>query len=102
MIPTLEEYKKAKEIVIAFENENARLETIKIENFRIDLKSLFLNNSKIIIEDFILRKEYNSYDIIPQKPCLEENYDGELNEEIEELCKKHGVKASIIYWCYHK
>ena len=44
MIPTAEEYNKAKEIVIAYENEQNRLYEIKIESFRKDLQEYFNNN----------------------------------------------------------
>jgi hypothetical protein len=101
-IPSFEEYQKAKEITIAYENEQNRLEKIRLEEFRKDLSSLFLNNNHVIIKDFNLVKEYNRYDIIPTDPYLEEMYEGELNSDIDILCNKHNIKASIIYWCYHK
>ena len=96
------EYQEAKKIVIAYENEQDRLEKIKLEEFRTELSMFFKNNNKLIINDFELRKEWNTYDIIPTNPYLEEMYEGQLNDEIEKLCQKHNIKASIVYWCYHK
>jgi hypothetical protein len=102
LIPSFLEYQEAKKIVIAYESEQQRLENIRLEEFKVELSFLFLNNEHYKIEQFDLRKEWNRYDIVPQSPCLEESYDGELNNEIEKLCQKHNIKASIIYWCYHK
>ncbi len=101
-IPSFSEYKEAKKIVIAYENEQDRLEKIRLEEFRTELSMFFKNNDKLIINDFELRKECNRYEIIPTNPQLEEMYEGQLNDEIEKLCQKHSIKASIIYWCYHK
>lgn len=101
-IPSFEEYQKAKKITLAYEKEQDRLEKIRLEKFRKDLSNLFLNNNHVIIKDFNLVKEYNRYDIIPTNPYLEEMYEGQLNDEIEKLCQKHNIKASIIYWCYHQ
>jgi len=101
-IPTIIEYLKAKEIVSDYETEQDRLEKIRLDEFKKDLSHFFLNNDKLIIKDFELQKERNNYKIIPTKPYLEESYNGELNEDIDILCKKHNIKASIIYWCYHK
>lgn len=102
LIPSFSEYQEAKKTVITYESEQRRLEGIRLEEFRTELSFFFLNNGRLIIKEFELRKELDKYDIIPIKPCLEEMYDGELNDEIEKLCQKHNIKASIIYWCYHK
>lgn len=101
-IPSFSEYQEAKKIVIAYENEQQRLENIRLEEFRTELSIYFKTNDKLIINDFELRKEWNRYEIIPTNPYLEEMYEGQLNDEIEILCQKHNIKASIIYWCYHK
>ena len=102
LIPSFSKYQEAKKIVIAYEREQQRLENIRLEEFRVELSFLFLNNEYYKIEQFDLRKKWNSYDIIPQKPCLEGSYDGELDNEIEKICQKYNIKASIIYWCYHE
>lgn len=102
LIPSFEEYQQAKKIVIAHENEQERLEKIRLEEFRKELSEFFKNNGRLIINEFILRKEWNRYQIVPVKPCLEEMYNGVLDNEIESLCQKHNIEASIIYWCYHK
>jgi len=99
---TFSEYQEAKKIVIAYENEQQRLENTRLEEFKIELAHIFLNNDFYEIEQFNLRKEWNGYKIIPQKPCLEEGYNGELDDEIEKLCLKHNFIASIVGWCYHK
>ena len=101
-IPSFSEYKEAEKIVIAYESEQHRLENIRLEKFTVELSFLFLNNEYYKIEQFELIKKWGHYDIIPQKPCLEEGYSGELDDEIKKLCHKHDIKASIIYWCYHK
>jgi len=44
MIPTLEEYNKAKEITIVYENEQKRLYNLKVEAFKVDLQEYFDNN----------------------------------------------------------
>lgn len=102
LIPSFSEYQEAKKIVITYESEQRRLEGIRLEEFRTELSFLFLNNGRLIIKEFELRKDLDKYDILPIKPCLEEMYDGELDDEIEKLCQKHNIKASIIFWCYHK
>ena len=101
MIPTFEEYQKAKEITLAYETEQTRLYKIKVEEFRKDLTEYFSNN---LIDGFIRLEEFKlrDKDIIPTKPCLEEGYDGGNNEDIKKICEKHGVDFKIIYWCYHK
>ena len=101
MIPTLEEYQKAKEITLAYETEQKRLYKLKVEEFRKDLTEYFANNlidGIYRLEEFELRDD----DIIPTNPCLEENYEGGNNEDIKKICEKHGVDFSVIYWCYHK
>ncbi len=101
MIPTLEEYQKAKEITLAYESVQKRLYKIKVEEFRKDLTEYFANNlidGIYRLEEFELRDN----DIIPIKPCLEENYEGGNNEDIKKICEKHGVDYGVIYWCYHK
>lgn len=101
MIPTLEEYQKAKEIVIAYETEQNRLYYIRKEAFKKDLQEYFDNN--LIDGRFRLYKfSLEENNIIPEKPCMEENYEGGNNEDIKKLCEKHDVNFRIVYWCYHK
>ena len=106
MIPTLEEYQKAKEITIAYETEQKRLYNLKVESFKIDLQDYF--NKNLIdgifqLKEFELRKgNFGSGEIVPIDPCMEEIYDGGNNEDIKQLCEKHGVDFSFVYWCYHK
>ena len=96
--PSTNEYEKAKQIVSDYEKKQSDLYFARVEEFRKDLQEYFLNNPYYKIEEFTL----GDRNIIPSKPCLEEAYDGEMNEDIEALCKKHNVDFSIIYWCYHK
>ncbi len=101
MVPTFEDYQKAKKIVIDYENEQKRLYSLKVDAFRKDLAEYFANNlidGIYTIEEFELRDN----DIIPIKPCLEENYEGGNNDDIKKICEKHDVNFNIIYWCYHK
>ena len=106
MIPTLEEYTKAKKITIAYENEQKRLYNLKVEAFKVDLQEYFNNNlidGIFNLKEFELRKDdFGNGEIIPIDPCMEENYDGGNNDDIKKLCEKHGVDFSIVYWCYHK
>ncbi len=92
----------AKNIVLIYENEQNRLKNIRLEEFKIDLKYLFLHNDKLIIKKFKLQQSSFGYDIIPIDPDLEEMYEGELNNEIKILCDKHKINAHIVYWCYPK
>lgn len=106
MIPSKEEYNKAKEIVDAYENEQKRIYDIKVEAFAQDLKKYFAGNlidGRIQLNEFKLEKlGLGRGDIIPVDPSLEEYYDGGNNKDIKELCKKHDVDFGIVYWCYHK
>ena len=99
-LPTDEEYGIAKKIVIIYEAEQQRLKNLRLESFKKDLSNLFLNNEQLIIKEFRLDWGFGCYNIIPINPNLEGCYDGELDDEIKLLCKKHKIKASIIYWCY--
>lgn len=99
--PTFEEYQKAREIVAAYEDEKEREYKTRVEAFKADLTEYFKNN---LIDGVFELKEFHlsGTDIIPDNPCMEENYNGGNNEDIAKLCVKHQVKFSIIYWCYHK
>lgn len=106
MIPTLEEYIKAKEIIIAYENEQNRLYNLKVEAFKADLQEYF--NKNLIDGIFRLKKfelrrgDFGNGEIIPIVPPMEENYNGGNNDDIKKLCEKWGVDFKIAYWCYHK
>lgn len=96
-----EEYKDALKITQAYEDEQKRLYDIKVEAFKKELTEYFENN---LIDGLYKLEEFELRDgvIIPEEPCMEENYDGGNDEDIEKICKKHGVNFSIVYWCYHK
>lgn len=102
MIPTEQEYKQAKKITEAYEDEIRRLEKIRIEAFKKDLEEYFANN--LVDRKFTLNKFEldNHSNIIPLEPYMEENYSGGNDEDIEKLCEKHNVYFSIVSWCYHK
>lgn len=104
MIPTIEEYNKAKAITDLFENEQNRLAEINFNNFKNELSEYFKNNliEGIQVVDFELRKQYNHYEIIPTEPPIEEDYEGSNNEDIKVICDKYGIHASFVYWMYHK
>ena len=103
---TDDEYAKAKEIIIAYENEQTRIYNLKVDAFRVDLQEYFNNNlidGIFRLKEFELRKgSFGNGEIIPITPCMEENYEGGNNDDIKKLCEKHGVNFSIVYWCYHK
>jgi hypothetical protein len=65
LVPSFEEYQKAKKVVIAYENEQNRLEKIRLIEFRNELSIFFKNNNKLIINEFELTKDCNRYEIIP-------------------------------------
>jgi len=105
MIPTLEEYKKARIITDAFESEERRLSFENCDNFRKELSEYFDNNlvGGRSIKNFSINHTFKNYfDIIPIDPNFDENYDGENDEDITKLSKKHNIHASFIYWMYPK
>lgn len=104
IIPTIEEYKKAKEITFSYEKEQIRLFNLKVEAFKIDLTDYFKNN---LIDGVIQLKEFelkgdSCGEIIPIEPDLMEEYEGGNNEDIKQLCEKHGVNFRFAFWCYPK
>ncbi len=106
IIPTTEEYLKAKEIVTTYETEKEYLYNLKIESFRIELQNYFDNN---LIDGFFYLKKFSLQKnflgngvIIPLEPSMEENYNGGNDIDITEICKKYDVDFKIVYWCYHK
>lgn len=75
IIPRIEEYQKAKEIVILYENEQKILYELRLDAFEKDLKDYFENN---LIDNYIklkkFRLDYNVLGvgtIIPIEPRME-------------------------------
>lgn len=101
MIPTEEQYKKAKEVVTAYEDEQKRLELLRVEEFKKDLDALFAKDGWIK-EYEIVTGSFSGYDISPEEPCLDECYGGEYDDEIDKLCEKHNVEVSFPSYCYGK
>lgn len=108
MIPTEEEYNKAKEIVSAYENEQKRLLDLRIEAFKEDLKEYFETNlldGYHKVEDFELNPCWtgnpNRFDIYPE-PFMDESYCGDNDEAIKQLADKHGVNVSFYGGMYGK
>lgn len=105
MIPTIDEYNKAKEITQAYESEQNRLFNIRLDAFKVDLTEYFKSNlvEGHRIKEFELRGTiFNRFEIVPTEPSIEEDYEGENNADIEKLCEKHEIEASFVYWMYHK
>ena len=105
MKPTVEEYKKAKIITDAFEHEERRLLFENCDNFRKELSEYFDNNlvGGCSIKDFsVNHTSGNHFEIVPINPGIEESYEGENNDDIKKLSKKHNIEASFIYWMYPK
>lgn len=98
VVPTFAQYMQAKNICLAYQNNQEVLYQIRLTSFKKELSEYFLNNPHYKIIEFDL----NGNTIIPTKPRLEDYYGGEMDDDIEVICKKHNVKFSIIYWCYHK
>jgi hypothetical protein len=105
-VPSIEEYSKAKEIVIAYEKHESDLFQEKLNEFKKDLELYFKENkvSGHYIKEFNLRDDYRNrnFSIVPTTPPLEECYEGENNEDIKNIADKHGIEASFVYWMYHK
>lgn len=104
MIPTREEYLRAKEITSAYEKEESRLFNLRLEELKKDLIEYFASNkvSGHLIKEFRLEGNSRFLDIIPTDPAIEEDYEGENNDDIDKICKKHNIKAKFVYWMYHK
>ena len=101
------QYFEAKKITDAYEAEQKRLHEIKLEALKQDLSEYFKNNKvggHFDIKEFRLEDEYRNhrYTIIPTNPSIEEDYDGENNEDIEAISKKHNISVKFVYWMYHK
>lgn len=105
-IPTKDEYLEAKKITDAYEAEQKRLFDIRVEAFRLDLVEYFKKNtvSQNQIKSFELRPGTlgDQFNIVPMDPPIEEDYEGENDEDIKLLAKKHNIKASFVCWMYHK
>lgn len=103
MIPTEQEYIKAKEICIIYEREKNRLFNLRVEAFEKELQEYFDNNlidGRFRLYEFGL--DSSNGNIVPHSPCMEENYEGGNDADIEAICKRHQVDFSIAPWCYHK
>jgi len=105
-LPTLEEYKHAKNIVKIYETEQRRITKLNVEAFEIDLKKYFnanLIDNSYKLNEFELRDdELGEGKIIPIDPCMEEDYEGGNNDDIRKICEKHQVRYMFPYWCYPK
>lgn len=101
MIPTIQEYEAAKQVVLAYEAEQYRLFLLRVEAFLKDLTDYFKNNlidGNFELKEFVLKE--NS--IIPTMPPIVEGYCGGNDQDIKKLCEKHGVEFEMAAWCYHK
>ena len=78
----------------------------KIDKLKRELSDFFENNliEGNKIEDFEIREDSGSYDIIPTKPHLEETlYKGDYEKQLERMGRKYGIKNfGFIYYCYGK
>jgi hypothetical protein len=106
MIPTKEEYEKAKKIVSAYENEQKRLLDIKLEEAKKELTEYFKNNKLdgfFEVKSFELRPSSFGvgYDILTE-PTIEGIYGGDNNDDIEKIAEKYGVNIKFPYWMYPK
>jgi len=105
MIPTIEQYQAAKQVILAYESEQNRLFSLRVEAFRKDLADYFKNNlidGDFELKEFTLDWTFHSNYIIPKNPTMDEDYCGGNDEDIKALCEKHGVKFKMASWCYHK
>ncbi len=94
---SIEEYKKAKEVVEQYENnQHHNLKSVlpKVEK---ELKEYFIKNKECHIKKFFLRIEKDAFDdfcleIHPTLPRFDEDYDEseETADEINEIGKKYG------------
>ncbi len=106
MIPSKEEYEKAKSLVNIYEKEQQRLLEIKVGSFRKDLDNYFADlKSKNLeyIKEYVIKKDsFNNYRISFINPYYDECYDGEFDKEISRLSDKHGVYIQVGWWQYGK
>lgn len=108
MIPTEEEYNKAKEIVSAYESEQKRLLDIRLEAFKVDLTEYFKTNKldgHTQVKSFEIQTCWTGnpkrFDIYIE-PYLDESYSGGNDDDIEAIAKKHNVGVSIDSGMYGK
>lgn len=102
MIPTEEQYNKAKIIVADYENEQKRILVIKVKELEKDLKEYFKNN--------LLDGHYKveSFELVP---CWSGNpkrfdidiqfadcYVGGNDDDIKLLAEKHDMDVSFASW----
>lgn len=90
MIPSEEEYLQAKNIVKLYENEQKRLYNIRALAFKEDFAKLWGSSNFQLIGTHIIPDGDGEW------------YEGELDDDIEEICKKHNVGFSIVPWFYAK
>ena len=76
------------------------------EKFNLFYQELFVfltTNPKLKINSFKLRLDYSHYyDIIPISPTLNEQYNGCLDHEINQISKKYNIIAGFAHSCYIK
>lgn len=97
------DYQQAKKIVDEYQAEAERRYDLQIEAFRRDLTEYFANNKidgRFHLTAFELDK--GSRYIHSGGVNMEENYEGGNDEDIQALCKKHGVKFKFPYYYFHK
>lgn len=100
------EYSEVLKVVKEYDEKQQKILDENIRLFKLELIKYFEDNliAGRKIFSFSLQSSFgsNNFDIIPTKPSLEECYDGENNEDIKNIADKHNIKASFVYWMYHK
>ena len=94
-------------IVSNHQKEEEKKHQAALTELHFELTNYFKNNlldGRIRLDEFELRNSYGNreYEITPIEPCIEEEYKGGNNKDIEKICKKIGIKASFVSWMYRK
>ena len=79
------------------QKEQERLYEIRVKAFRSDLEAYF-GQHPVYHKIQAIELSKDGY-IIPRELAIAD-YDGQMDEHIETLCKTHNVSFKMAYWCY--
>lgn len=92
-IPNEEEYKAAKKIVDSYKENQEKILIEKVKDVQLDLDEFFKTT---YIKKFILRPKFNfpgtnQVEIYSLDPEFDEDYEGDLDDGVEKIAKKHDL-----------
>lgn len=95
-VPTETEYKDAKKIVDSYKENQEKLFLEKVKEVKSDLAEFFKTT---YIKKFFLRPDFNfpgtnQVEIFSEDPVFDEDYEGDLDDEIEVIAKKYDFHIS--------